>query len=175
MSNRTIERSTPYPTILKEIRIFSKGSNIAYGYTFGKADYIGTNPELLKKGRINDFIELLNNTYGEDISLVNKDLGILDFVTHISPSSFNFAKRTGIAENSIQVACVIDTFESLDSMDEKGLMARGTPKALEFELDSGDENKSQKKRKMKRDALMFSKSAWELMELLNDSHGMKIQ
>lgn len=174
MSEQSIVRNTPYPTILKEMRIFSKNSEIAYGYSFGKSDYIGTDPELIKKDRINDFIELLNNSYDESISLVDKDLGILDFITHLSPSSFNFAKRMGLATNSIQIACVVDTFDCLDEMDEKGLLARGTPKDLEFELDVESSN-SKGKKKLKRDALIFSKSAWDLMELLNDSHGMKMQ
>lgn len=169
-----IERHTPYPTILREMRIFSENSEIAYGYSFGKSDYIGSDPELIKKDRINDFIELVNNSYGEQIALVDKDLGILDFVTHLSPMSFNFAKRVGIKGNSIQICCVIDTFEYLDRMDEKGLMARGTPKDLEFEVDSRDSN-PKKKNKLKRDALVFSQSAWELMELLSDSHAMKMQ
>ena len=175
MSEQPIVRNTPYPTILKEIRIFAKGSDIAYGYHFGKADYIGSDPELVTKDRINDLIELLNNTYNENIELVQENLGILDFITHISPSSFNFAKRVGTAENSIQVACVVDTFECLDTMSEKGLMARGTPKDLEFELDAEKEANSKTKKRLKRDALIFSKSAWDLMELLSNSHGMKIQ
>jgi len=175
MSDKPIVRCTLYPTILKEIRIFAKDSDVAYGYHFGKSDYIGSDPELLTKDRINDLIELLNNTYDERIALVDEHLGILDFITHISPSSFNFAKRSGTLENSIQVACVVDTFDCLESMSEKGLMARGKPKDLEFESGAERESNPKSKKRLKRDALVFSKSAWELMELLSNSHGMKIQ
>jgi|LauGreDrversion4_2_1035121.scaffolds.fasta_scaffold704016_2 hypothetical protein len=186
-----IERVTLEPTILKEIRVFCKGSDIAYGYVFGQCDYIGNDPERMTKERANSLIELFNNSFGQEIPLVDEDIDILDYVIHVSSYSmpesiiseneydededeeYEGDNEDAEIEPNIQISCIVDTYESLQEMPEKGELCRGTPESLLLKVDHP--NRPNEKVALRRDAKIFSKSAWDLLTMFHASNNENAQ